>query len=212
MPDEEGMALHDAGLAAGHGHVGPLLEIGTYCGKSAIYLGAAARETGECLFSVDHHRGSLELQPGWPYHDPEVLDPVTGLIDTLPWARRSVVQADLEGHVVLVVGESTVVAAAWQAPLSLLFIDGGHGRDVCWADYTAWAGKLAPGGVLAIHDVFSDPAQGGQAPYEVYQAALSTGRFVELPGVGSLRILRARPGFFPVPPGGLLTEASKSDF
>jgi predicted O-methyltransferase YrrM len=211
MPDEEGMVLYDAGLAAGSSHLGPLLEIGTYCGKSAVYLGAAARETGERLFSVDHHRGSLEQQPGWFHHDPEVVDPLTGLIDTLPWARRTVARAGLEGDVVLVVGESTAVAAVWRAPLSLVFIDGGHGREVAWADYTAWVGKLAPGGVLAIHDVFADPAQGGRAPYEVYQAALSTGRFEELPGVGSLRLLRACPGLLPMASAVGVTETSNSD-
>ncbi|MGC8626022.1 MAG: class I SAM-dependent methyltransferase [Acidimicrobiales bacterium] len=191
MPDNEGMALYAAGLAAGLSGLGPLLEIGTYCAKSAVYLGAAARETGALLFSVDHHRGSLELQPGWPDHDPEVVDPESGLIDTLPWARRALARAGLEGHVVLVVGESVAVASAWAAPLSLLFIDGGHGREVAWADYTAWVGKLAPGAVLGIHDVFADPAEGGQVPYELYKAALSSQRFEELRAVGSLRLLRA---------------------
>src|ERR1017187_247913 len=121
MPEAEGMALHDAGLAVGSHALGPFLEVGTYCGKSASYLGAVARLAGTLLFSVDHHRGSEELQPGWPHHDPEVVDPVTGRIDTLPFARRTIGQAGLEGSVVLVVGESVPVARVWQAPLALLF-------------------------------------------------------------------------------------------
>ena len=128
MPDEEGMALHRAGLVAGRSGLGPLLEIGTYCGKSAVYLGAAARATGCVLFSVDHHHGSEELQAGWPDHDPEVVDPATGTMDTLPWARRTLRDAGLEDDVVLVVGESVAAARGWPGPLSLLFIDGGHGR------------------------------------------------------------------------------------
>jgi hypothetical protein len=194
MPDDEGLALHRAGVEAGQSGLGPLLEIGTYCGKSAAYLGAAARESGAVLFSVDHHRGSLELQPGWPHHDPEVVDPATGLTDTLPWARRTLVDAGLEGDVVLVVGESSTVARWWQAPLSLLFIDGGHGEQVAWDDFRCWSPKVAPGGTLAIHDVFADPSDGGQVPYDIYCAALGSGQFGEAGMLGSLRFLRRLVG------------------
>ena len=194
MPDDEGLALFRAGVEAGRSGLGPLLEIGTYCGKSAAYLGAAARDSGTVLFSVDHHRGSLELQPGWPHHDPEVVDPATGLTDTLPWARRTLVDAGLEGDVVLVVGESSTVARSWQAPLSLLFIDGGHGEQVAWDDFAGWSPQVAPGGTLAIHDVFADPSDGGQVPYDIYCAALSSGRFGEAGTLGSLRFLRRLVG------------------
>jgi hypothetical protein len=189
MPEAEGMALYEAGLVAGPRGLGPFLEIGTYCGKSASYLGAAARQTGTLLFSVDHHRGSEELQPGWAHHDPDVVDPATGMIDTLPYARRTIQQAGLEGSVVLVVGESVPVARAWAAPLSLLFIDGGHGAAVAAADYTSWAPKVAVGGTLALHDVFADPAEGGQVPYEIFCQARASGGWEEVGAVGSLRLL-----------------------
>ena len=193
MPEAEGMALYGAGLVAGPSGLGPFLEIGTYCGKSATYLGAAARQTGTVLFSVDHHRGSEELQPGWAHHDPDVVDPATGMIDTLPYARRTIQQAGLEGSVVLVVGESVPVARAWAAPLSLLFIDGGHGAAVAAADYTSWAPKVAVGGTLALHDVFADPAEGGQVPYEIFCQARASGEWEEVAAVGSLRLLRRAP-------------------
>jgi len=200
MSDEEGLALYRAGLHAGRSGLGPLLEIGTYCGKSATYLGAAAKESGTVLFSVDHHRGSLELQPGWPDHDPDVVDPATGLTDTLPWARRTLVDAGLEADVVLVVGESSTVARSWQAPLSLLFIDGGHSEQVAWEDFRSWSPKVAAGGTLAIHDVFADPRDGGQVPYDIYRAALRSTQFSEFDefgeagALGSLRFLRRLAG------------------
>lgn len=194
MPDDEGMALYRAALAAAQAVAGPLLEVGTYCGKSAVYLGAAAEGAGTVAVSVDHHRGSEENQAGWEHHDPTVVDPGTGRMDTLPFARRTLEAAGLEGRVVLVVGESVTVAAVWDRPLAFLFIDGGHGEAVAWADYRAWAPKVAPGGTLAIHDVFPDPADGGRPPYELYCDALASGRWVELPGAGcdSLRVLRRR--------------------
>jgi len=194
MPPAEGMALYETGLEAGRSGLGPLLEIGTYCGKSAVYLGAAARETGTMLFSVDHHRGSEELQPGWPDHDPEVVDVASGRTDTLPWARRTLADAGLEQVVALVVGQSSAVAGYWPGQLSLLFIDGGHGAAVARADFSAWAPKVAVRGWLAVHDVFADPAEGGQVPYELYRELMEGGEFVELRRAGSLRVARRLSG------------------
>lgn len=192
MPDDEGLALYRAGLDAAGSGLGPLLEVGTYCGKSAIYLGAAAQDGSTLLFTVDHHRGSEENQAGWDHHDPTVVDPSTGRMDTLPFARRALEGAGLEDHVVLVVGRSTTVASAWAAPLGLLFIDGGHGEDVAWADFRSWSPKVAAGGLMAIHDVFPDPADGGRPPYEIYRAALDSGSWSEVGALccGSLRVLR----------------------
>lgn len=187
MPEDEGDALLRAGLAAAR--TGPLLEIGTYCGKSAIYLGAAARAAGTVLFTVDHHRGSEENQSGWEHHDPEVVDPATGRMDTLPFFRRAMEAAKLEDVVIAVIGPSTTVAHAWRTPLGLLFIDGGHAEDVAMADYESWSSHLLPGGVLAIHDVFEDPADGGQAPFHVWRRAVRDG-FEPESTTGSLRVLR----------------------
>jgi len=194
MPDEEGMALYRAGVLAGRSQLGPLMEIGTYRGKSAVYLGTAAAETGSVLFSVDHHRGSEENQPGWEHHDAEVVDPATGRMDTLPFARRTIVEAGLEEHVVLIVGESTRVASAWSTPLALLFIDGGHGAEVEWADYRAWSPRVAASGLLAIHDVFPDPADGGRPPFEIWTDAAGSGAWEPSDDLscGSLKVLRRR--------------------
>jgi predicted O-methyltransferase YrrM len=188
MPDDEGLALYEAGRSAS-AH-GPLLEIGTYCGKSAIYLGAAAREQRTVAYTVDHHRGSEENQAGWEHHDERLVDPRTGRMDTLPWFRRTIEDAGLEDVVVAIVGVSTAVAAHWATPLGLVFVDGGHAYDVALADYEAWARHVAPGGTLAFHDVFEDPADGGQAPFRVWQQAVADG-FTPVSTTGSLRVLRA---------------------
>ncbi|MFN0026161.1 MAG: class I SAM-dependent methyltransferase [Acidimicrobiales bacterium] len=190
MPPAEGLALYRAAAEVGPEVAGPLLEIGSYCGKSALYLGPAARAGGRALFCVDHHRGSEENQAGWEWHEPDLVDDRCGLLDTLPTFRRTVREAGLEDVVVAVVGESVTVARWWSTPLALLFIDGGHGAEVAHADYEHWAPKVTPGGRLVIHDVFPDPADGGRPPYEIYRRALDQGGFVELPGCGSLRVLQ----------------------
>jgi hypothetical protein len=194
MPAGEGSALHAAGVRAGG--VGPLLEIGSWCGRSAVYLGDAAEQAGTVLFCVDHHHGSEENQVGWEHHDPTLVDPRTGRIDTLPTFRRTTADAGLEATVIAVVGDSTVVATHWQTRLGMVFIDGGHGREPAHADYDAWAPLVAPGGLLAIHDVFEDPAEGGRPPYEVWCRAVESGRFepLERAGCGSLRVLRRADG------------------
>ena len=191
MPPDEGLALHDAALGVAPG-ASPMLEIGSYCGKSAVYLGAAAQARDTVLFALDHHRGSEENQPGWEWHEPDLVDPDVGRIDTLPRFRRTVHDAGLEANVVAVVGDSPTVGSRWRIELSFLFIDGGHGSEPAHRDYELWTPWVESGGLLAIHDVFPDPADGGRPPYEIYCRALESGHFDEISATGSLRVLRRR--------------------
>ncbi len=186
MPEAEAEALHDAALSCA---AGPFLEVGTYCGKSSIWLGAAAQQRSTVLFTVDHHHGSEENQFGWQHHDPDVVD-ASGRMETLPFFRRAMSEAGLEDVVVAVVGRSAVVGAWWSTPVGFLFIDGGHGDEMVKADEAAWLHHVRPGGTLAIHDVFADPSAGGQAPYGLFVRALESGRWAEHTAVGSLRVLR----------------------
>ena len=187
MPPPEGQALFET--ARRYAALGPVIEIGTYCGKSTIYLAAAVAQAGQVVVTVDHHRGSEELQPGWEHHDPELVDPVVGLMDTLPWFRSTLAATGLEEHVIAIVGRSADVARLWREPAGMLFIDGGHSDAAATADYEGWAPHISRRGALAIHDVFADPADGGQAPYRVYLRALASGAFKEVRHTGSLRVL-----------------------
>jgi len=195
MPVREGLVLGET--AESYAAAGPVLEVGSYCGKSAIYLAAgvrAARSRGthQQVVTVDHHRGSEEHQVGWEYHDPSLVDPGTGLLDTLPVLRATLAAAGVEDDVIAVVGRSADVARLWRTPLGMLFIDGGHTDAAAQRDYEGWAPWVAVGGALAIHDVFPDPADGGQAPYRIYQRALASGAFSEVRAEGSLHILERR--------------------
>jgi len=188
LDENEGQHLYEIALEAGK--LGPCLEIGSYCGKSTIYLGTACRETGSILFSIDHHRGSEEQQPGQEYFDPELFDAQTGCVDTFKIFKKTIETSDLEDTVVPMVCKSEVVARLWATPLSLVFIDGGHTYEAAVADYNAWAGHIAPGGYLLIHDIFKDPVKGGQAPYHIYNLAIASGLFQELPMTKTLGVLK----------------------
>lgn len=192
MPADEGRALYDA--ARGHLDGGVGVEIGTYCGKSTLLLGAAARETDSVLYTIDHHHGSEEHQRGWEYHDASLVDEITGLFDTLPTFRRTLDAAGLDDYVVAIVGKSPIVARAWRSPLQLLFIDGGHSEAAAQQDFDGWAKWVTVGGALVIHDVFPDPKDGGRPPYHIYCRAMDSGQFREVSALGSLRVLERSSG------------------
>jgi len=179
-------------LAREASKTGPCLEIGSYCGKSAVYIGSACKKNNAVLFSLDHHRGSEEQQPEQDYFDPALLDEKTGQIDTLPFFRRTLFSFGLEDTVIPVVGRSEIIGQNWQTPLSLIFIDGSHAYESVLKDYQVWARHLISGGYLVFHDVFPDPSQGGQAPFRVYQLACASDEFEELPMCVSLGILKRR--------------------
>jgi MMP 1-O-methyltransferase len=192
LDDEEGLFLYQAAKEAGRR--GPCLEIGSYCGKSSIYLGSGCKEHNGILFSIDHHRGSEEQQLGEEYFDPDLLDKESGRIDTFPFLRRTIEEAGLEETVVPMVCDSALAARLWNTPLSLVFIDGGHSFQSVYSDYNGWAGHILPGGYLLIHDIFEDPQKGGRAPFQVYQLARASGLFLELPMVKTLGVLQRRKG------------------
>ena len=192
LAHEEGKALYDYCLAATT--LGPCLEIGSYCGKSTVYLGLACRENGRSLFAVDHHRGSEEHQQGEEYHDPDLYDASVGMMDSFREFRRTIAEAGLEETVVPIVAPSGVASRDWKTPLAMVFIDGGHSLQAAVTDYESWAGHVVEGGILAIHDIFPDPTEGGQAPYTIYKRALASGSFEELPIVDTLGVLRRKDG------------------
>lgn len=204
MPADEGRALFDAAVRYLSG--GVAVEIGTYCGRSTVLLGAAAAHTGSVLYTVDHHHGSEEHQPGWEFHDTTMVDPVSGRFDTLPTFRRTLDAAGLDDTIVAVVGKSPVVARGWRTPVELLFIDGGHSEEAAQADFDGWAKWVAVGGALVIHDVFPDPRDGGRPPYHIYCRAIDSGDFTEVSATGSLRVLERTRGV----PGDQLRTHSQS--
>lgn len=187
LPDGEGLRLYEWALETAV--MGPILEIGSYCGRSTIWLAQAAKEKQSLVFAVDHHRGSEEHQPGESHHDTELVD-AKGDVDTLTMFRRNIRLAGLENEVIPVVTDSTRFARSWSGQLGMVFIDGGHSLSAALADFRAWAPRVLPGGILAIHDVFPDPSEGGQAPFTIWRLAQQSGLFESLEGTGSLRGLR----------------------
>ena len=183
----EGICLYNYALNSSK--KGPILEIGSYCGKSTIYIATAAKKYSGCVYSVDHHTGSEENQVGWEYHDIELFDEETGRINSFPEFMRNLRKANLLDTVVPIVSDSSLVSRYWKIPLSMVFIDGGHTMEAAFNDFNNWKDKIIKGGILAIHDVFPNPHDGGRPPYEIYRKALSEENFKEVEAVKSLRVL-----------------------
>ena len=190
LDEDEGRCLYEIAVEASR--TGPCLEIGSYCGKSTIYLGIACKTNKGILFSIDHHRGSEEQQPGQTYFDPALFNPETGRVDTFREFRKTLEKAGLEDTVVAMVSRSDVAARLWATPLSLVFIDGGHTAQAAFSDYDCWTPHVKPGGYLLIHDIFEDPAEGGQAPRQIYNRACSSRQFDPLPMIKTLGVLQRR--------------------
>ena len=189
IDDEEGECLYRTALKSAER--GPIMEIGSYCGKSTVYLGIAAKKLNSCVYSVDHHTGSEENQVGWEYHDKDLYDKETGRINSFPEFIKNIRKAELLDTIVPIVSDSSLVSKYWTIPLSMIFIDGGHTMEAALDDFNNWNEKVMNnGGILAIHDVFPDPKDGGRPPYEIYKLALAGKKFKEIDHVKSLRILK----------------------
>lgn len=191
LAPKEGLAL--AAHARESGELGPVLEIGSYCGKSALYLGPAARAAETVLYTLDHHRGSEEHQSGEEYHDPDLFNSELGVVETLPALRDTLFRAELEDCVIPIIGKSATVSRHWTTPLGMVFIDGGHSMQAALADYRGWTPNLVTGGILAIHDVFPNPEDGGRPPFEIWKLATASGLYETVRRVGTLEVLRRLP-------------------
>jgi len=173
MPNHEGEALMS--WAKTFSKIGPLLEIGSFCGKSSIYLGLAAKEKNQVVFTIDHHKGSEEHQLNEEYFDPEIYDESLNSVNTFPLFLKNIRIFDLEDSVIPIVSSSASVAKGWNKNLGMVFIDGSHSLESATLDYESWGSHIKNGGALVIHDIFEDPNLGGQAPYEIYKRALNDG-------------------------------------
>lgn len=176
-------------FAKKYSSLGPCLEIGSYCGKSAVYLGAAVKENNQVLYSIDHHKGSEEQQPGEEFFDPDLLDETGKGINTLPSFLKTLEKADLLDNVVPIVSTSIEASEVWSEPLAMVFIDGGHSDQAANDDYDVWHPHIIQGGLLAIHDVFPNPDDGGRPPFNIYTKAKESGLFKQMDMINSLALL-----------------------
>ena len=176
-------------FAKKYSSLGPCLEIGSYCGKSAVYLGAAVKENNQILYSIDHHKGSEEQQPGEEFFDLDLLDETGKGINTLPFFLETLDKAGLRDNVVPIVSTSLEASEVWSEPLAMVFIDGGHSDQAANYDYDVWHPHIMQEGLLAIHDVFPNPEDGGRPPFNIYTKAKESGLFKEVDMINSLALL-----------------------
>lgn len=167
----------------------PCLEIGSYCGKSSVYLGSAVKENGQKLYSIDHHKGSEEQQPGEEYFDSDLINAEGNGIDTLPFFLETIEKSKLDKFVIPIVSTSEEAYQDFTLNFDMVFIDGGHSEKAAQKDYELWSQRINKGGLLAIHDVFPNPEDGGRPPYNIYKRALESGTFKKIEMIKTLGLL-----------------------
>lgn len=168
----------------------PCLEIGSYCGKSSVYLGSAVKENDQKLYSIDHHKGSEEQQPGEEYFDSDLINAEGNGIDTLPFFLETIEKSKLDKFVIPIVSSSEEAYQDFTLNFDMVFIDGGHSEKAAQKDYELWSKRITKGGLLAIHDVFPNPEDGGRPPYNIYRRALESGNFKKLEMIKTLGLLK----------------------
>ena len=173
MPQHEGAAL--AKWAEEFSMMGPALEIGTFGGKSSLYIATGTSINQQLVFTIDHHKGSEEHQTGEEYFDPDIYDPILGCVNTVPLMQSNLNKFEESKYIVPMIANANALAPIWTIELGLLFIDGSHTEISAQNDYANWNNKIISGGALVIHDIFENPEEGGQAPFLIYQKALMDG-------------------------------------
>ena len=171
-------------------HLGSVLEIGTYCGKSTLNFALIAKKIGGLIYTVDHHTGSEEHQLGEEYHDEDLYDKRLKKFNTLPEFLKNLRSSNLDNFIIPIISKSSDASETFSELISLLFIDGGHSLEAALSDYNSWKDKICSGGLLVIHDVFPNPKDGGRPPFEIYSKAQKSKQFEDLGIYETLGILK----------------------
>ena len=188
LSDKEAKKLQELFLNVHH--LGEVLEIGTYCGKSTLNFAHVAKKINGLVFTVDHHTGSEEHQLGEEYHDGDLFDKRLNKFNTLPEFLKNIRSSNLGQFIIPVINKSSEASETFSELISLLFIDGGHSTEAAFSDYNSWKDKICSGGLLVIHDVFPNPEDGGRPPFEIYSTAQKSKEFDDLGIYETLGILR----------------------
>ena len=188
LSDKEAKKLQELFLNVHH--LGSVLEIGTYCGKSTLNFALIAKKIGGLIYTVDHHTGSEEHQLGEEYHDEDLYDKRLKKFNTLPEFLKNLRSSSLENFIIPIISKSSDASETFSELISLLFIDGGHSLEAALSDYNSWKDKICSGGLLVIHDVFPNPKDGGRPPFEIYSKAQKSKQFEDLGIYETLGILK----------------------
>lgn len=135
--------------------LGEFLEIGSFRGKSTVLIAKSLERVGATgMHAVDPLCPQFYLfqKEGEPQRAP-----------------RDILDGNLQGHHVERLVEfhqmtAQELSADWNRPLRVLWIDGDHSYAGTKTDFDCFARHLAPGGIIAFHDVL----HGDEGPVRVF--------------------------------------------
>ena len=157
-----------------------VVEVGSWMGASTCFLAAGLKGNGAKVYAVDNFKGLSTCGEDSAWYNRHFRR--LGADSTLEIFRANFAALDLSARAEPVVSDSIAAARAMASrhgSIDLIFIDGDHSYEACWADIHAWAPFVRRGGVMAFHD-FGSRAEGvTRAIFEEIRA----GRFAEIIGV-----------------------------
>ena len=142
-----------------------IVEIGSYHGRSTCCLALGCKGSERRVFAIDSFDGGPDLPKA----------------ESFARFRSNIERLQLAEYVQPIVGLSTEVAKTWGKPIHFLFVDGSHLYDDVMADFASFFPHVAPGGLVAFHDVdksFPGVLKAWQETFEV--KLVHTGRCATL--------------------------------
>jgi hypothetical protein len=192
VSERECLALYTAATIASK--VGPIVEIGTYKGRSALVLGSALKASASShkLYTVDRFVPFVDdsaLKEG--AHQPEEVRP-----SSKQEVEQLVAKHGLDRHIIVCECSSHEAANKFQYVssyyVSMLFIDGSHDEASVMLDYTSWRYVLDKNAIIAWHDYYDLGARGGRfdGVHRTVEKLLSKGeiRRLDIPGLSGPRV------------------------
>ena len=123
---------------------GIIVEIGSWKGKSTIWLGKGSKAGKNIpIHAIDPHTGSPET---WQMYGP---------VWTFDEFRSNIHAANLDGLVIPLRQTSEEAARSFEGAVELIFIDGAHEYEMVRLDFELWFPKVVDGGIMAFHDADS---------------------------------------------------------
>lgn len=139
LTDREGQTLYN--LAKNCKGEGVIVEIGSWKGKSTIWIGNGSKNGNSVLiYAIDPHTGSLE-------HQKE-----NNFVKTFEDFKKNIKNAKVDDIIVPIVKTSKDAAKTFNKKVEFIFIDGAHEYNSVKLDFDMWVPKVLNGGIIAFHD------------------------------------------------------------
>lgn len=154
---------------------GCIVEIGSYRGRSSVFLGKGSLAgVSAPVYAIDPHKSFIGILGG-----------VFGPKDRT-FFYKAMLDNECSEIVSLINLSSELFCTSWKEPISLLWIDGDHSYEGVKRDFESWLPHMQLDGTIALDDA-TDPALG---PRKLIDELVASKQFAEIMNVGKIAVVR----------------------